>query len=433
MRRIYSIVFFALTVVQAQEVHYETLLNSASENSYRLKLGSTDTRIEEARLDTLYSSYYPTLSLSHSLEYNKLLNPQSNASITVGDTTINSANAYEGSLSLRLNYELYHFGTTDQQIQMQHQEVNVKTYARCSEEIKLHTEILDQYSQALQSWEELHSKESIRSLHKELYGLKERLFTAGRESRSAVADEAIEIINLERDIERSLMRYDEAVIALSKLSMFPLDPKNTQLLSFTATAPISQTPTFDESIEAQGYREKLLEKDHEISANIRSQFPVIAAYGNYYLYGSDDRQFSQAFNEMRPNSWNAGITLRVDLFQGFKYNSESQRLHLEKQRLLQEYELRRNEFTKEVQTITNRTDHLLALQNRENTLISQTQEKLDRLIRLRASGESEALSVITTTIESQERELNLKTEEIQHAHEREALRLKQRTIRECRR
>ncbi len=433
MRRIFGIVLFASIAVYAQEISYETLLKSASDNSYRLKLGATDTRIEEARLDVLYSNYYPSLSLGYNSEYNKLLNSQTNGSVTVGETTINSGNTYEDSLSFRLNYELYHFGTTAKQIQMQHQEVKVKTYARCSEEIKLHTEILDQYSQALQSWEELHAKESIRALHKELYSTKERLFEAGRESRTSVADEAIEIINLERDIERSRMRYDESVISLSRLSMLPLDPKNAQLLSFTVTTPIDKAPTFDESIEAQSYREKLTQKDSEISAHLRSQLPVLSAYGNYYLYGADNNQFIQAFNTMQPNSWNAGVSIRVDIFQGFKYNHESQRLRLEKQRLLEEYELRRNEFTKEVETITNRTDHLTLLQSQEKTLIAQTEDKGKRLIRLRASGESDAQSVITTQIQSLERQLNLKTQEIQHAHEQEALRLKQRTIGECKR
>jgi outer membrane protein TolC len=72
----------------AQNITYEQLLQSASKNSFRLKLGLTDTKIEESRLDTLYSGYYPTLSAGYNVEYNKKLDGGVGGSASIGDTVI---------------------------------------------------------------------------------------------------------------------------------------------------------------------------------------------------------------------------------------------------------------------------------------------------------------------------------------------------------
>ena len=415
----------------AQSISYDQLIDTASKNSYRLKLGLTDTKIEQSRLDTLYSGYYPTLTAGYNVEYNKKLDGSSGGSASIGDTVIYSGDTYEDSLSLRMNYELYHFGTTDQQIQMQRREIQIKTLARCIEENKLHNEILDTYTDALKAQIESNAKDSIRNLRKELYTDKERLFQAGKESRVSVADEAIEIINLERDIERAKMRYDESMLALGKLSTLSVNPQEDILLSLNSPLENNIIPKFDESIEAQSYREKLFQKDHEISMNLRSQFPVVSAYGNYYAYGSDNGSFGNSMSDISPNSWNAGLSVRWDIFNGFKYNSEAQRLKLEKQRLSEEYELRKSEYESEIQTITNKTQHLERLETHENVIVSQTHEKISRIHRLRASGESDAITQLTAQIELLERELNLKIEQTQIAYEQQLLLLRNKGIIQC--
>ncbi|MDD3598070.1 TolC family protein, partial [Sulfuricurvum sp.] len=111
-----------ITILHAQNVSLTELQSSASEYSHRLKLRSIDTSIEQARLQSVYSTLYPQLSLGYSGEYNRNLDSATSGSISVGDTTINSSIPYEHSVALRLNYELYHFGTTLKQIEMSKKE-----------------------------------------------------------------------------------------------------------------------------------------------------------------------------------------------------------------------------------------------------------------------------------------------------------------------
>lgn len=102
MKKLYLYLFLDICVF-GNDISFEYLKHSAHENSHRLKLRSIDTTIEEARLDSIYSTLYPQLSLGYSGEYNHNLDPSASGSVSVGDTTINSTIPYEAEL-LRLQH-----------------------------------------------------------------------------------------------------------------------------------------------------------------------------------------------------------------------------------------------------------------------------------------------------------------------------------------
>ena len=118
MSRIIIVLSCFVMAMHAGTISFDELQTSAMEHSHRLKLRNIDTSIETARLESVYSTLYPQLSLGYNGEYSKNLDNTQSGSIQVGDTTINSATQYRSSASLRLNYELYHFGTTMKQIEM---------------------------------------------------------------------------------------------------------------------------------------------------------------------------------------------------------------------------------------------------------------------------------------------------------------------------
>lgn len=428
----YLLFFIYLVVLaNAQDITFEVLKASALSNSHRLKLRFIDTSIEEARLESVYSSLYPQLSLGYSGEYNYNLDKTSSGTLSVGGTTINSSVQNKDSLALSLNYELYHFGTTLKQIEMSKKEIASKKLESCNEETKLYREILDHYASAQKAQVENKFKSAMHSLRKELYGYKQRLYVAGKESRVSVGDEAIRLIDLERDIEHSLMSYEENLIALSKLSHIEFELKSTQLLPLGTKAEDIRIGTFEENAQARQYQEKIAQKTAEISLNARSQFPVISLYSNYYLYGSDPHTAYDAFNNMRPNSWNAGLSLRWNLFEGFKYNSESARLHLELDRLNEEYVLAKREFDADTQTKQQHLERLAMLTKNETEALKETKRKIAMMQRLREQGEADAVSEVTVKLEGLERELTLETETIQHAYEAESLKLQHREALQC--
>ena len=432
MKRTLFLTTCMVTVLCGSDITFTELQIAASANSHRLKLRTIDTSIEEARLGSVYSSLYPQLSFGYNGEYNRNLDSTSSGSISVGETTINSTVRHKDSVSLRMNYELYHFGTTLKQIEMSKNEIAAKKLEVCNEETKLHLELLEHYATAQKSQSEYRYKSKMHALRQELYLLKQRLYAAGKESRVSVGDEAIRLIDLEREIERAHMSYDENLIALSKLSHIELDLKETQLLPLTTNTDKIHLRNFEENYQARQYQEKILQKNSEISMNERSQLPVISMYSNYYLYGSDMNNAYDAFGSIKPNSWNAGLSVRWNLFEGFKYNSESARLYFERDRLNEEYALAKREFDANTQTKQQHLERLSMLTKNETDALNEIRSKITMTQRLRAGGEADAVSEVSVKLEGLERELTLDTETIQHAYETEALRLQHRGVEECR-
>jgi outer membrane protein len=434
MFRTNNFLFLILTlgvVTFGSEISYNALTKSAIEHSHRLKLRSIDTSIEQARLDSIYSALYPQLSLGYSGEYNHNLDQTFSGSISVGDTTINSTVPYEHSVSMRLNYELYHFGTTLKQIEVSKKEIAVKRLEQCSEKVKLYRELLDDYLRAQRAQSEKRFKSSIRTLRQELYILKQRLYAAGKESRVSVGDEAIRLIDIERDIERASMEFESSVTALAQKSYLELNPDDLQLLPLDTSSETPMNHPFSLTPQARSYEEKIAQKQSEISMLNRSQFPVVSLYSSYYLYGSDQDNFSRGFEDIRSNSWNAGVSVRWALFEGFKYNSESERLRLELSRIREESELAKREFDYETRTKQEKIERLVLLTKNETNALSEVHSKLTMTQRLRAQGEADAVSEVSVKLESLERELTLELEKIQHAYETESLRLQHMGVDQC--
>lgn len=339
----------------------------------------------------------------------------------VGDTMINSAVPYKHSTVLRMNYELYRFGATMKQIEAAEAGVSLKGYEACVEEVKLYAELLEYYVRAQRAQNDHAFKSRMRTLRQELYTLKQRLHAAGKESRVSVGDEAIRIIDLEREIERSSLEFSENLIALSRLSHTDLEEAGISLMPLGSD--LNSTLSFAETAQSHAYEEKIRQKEAEISVLRRTQLPTVSLYSSYYLYGSDPHSFYEGFNDIRPNSWNAGFSIRWSLFEGFRYNSESERLGLERDRLREEAELAKREFDYETRTSQERMERLSLLSKNESVALSETVSKLAMTERLRAQGETDALSELGVRIEALERESTLQREKIEHAYEGEKLKL----------
>jgi len=432
MNRYLFLVFTALPLVAAQ-ISFGELKTAALENSHRLQIRAIDTKIEQSRLESVYSTLYPQLSLGYNGEYSKSLDSASAASgnIAVGDMTISPNTLYKNSLALRLNYELYRFGATLKQIEISKKEVALKHLEECNEEVKLVSELLDYYVRAQKADSENRHKTRMHLLRKELYGLKQRLYAAGKESRVSVGDEAIRLIDLEREIEKSKMTYEENVIALNKLAYTELDTENTQLLPLEALVGSNETISYDHVPQARQYREKIFQKNAEITMLQRSQMPTVSLYSNYYLYGYDISSVPDTFNATRPNSWNAGLSIRWSLFEGFKYNNESARLRYELQRLEEAYALAKRDFDYETRTKQQHLERLDMLKQNETDALRETRSKIVMTQRLRAQGEADAVSEVSVKLEGLERELALEIETLQHAYEAESLKIQHTREEQC--
>lgn len=418
-------------VAYAKPITYQELLRSASSESNRLKMYKSDENIERARLHTISSEYYPSLGVSYNTEYNRDENGLPFGTESVGDTVITSGTRYQSSLSFTMNYELYHFGTTGKSINIAESEVDIKHLLWCEEEKRLHQTILERYNSALQMKIQSDLKQQMLVIRQELYAIKKRLYRAGSYSKVDLGDEAIAIIDLEREIEKASMQYQEDIITLSHLSYIELDEDRSELLPIGYSDTDVLVDEFEETTEGHRYSRLIHQKQEEISRYKRMQLPSVSMYGNYYFYGSDSNSVYDSFDDIRKNSWKLGIAVRMSLFEGFKYNNESERLSFELQRIKEERDMRKREYEYNAKTKTGKIIHLVALQEKDENLYNETKEKIKMIDRLRKRQQVDGVSELNAKYEGLERELSLRIEESEAAYQNASLDILYRGIDQC--
>lgn len=417
--------------IQAQVVTFQDLLKSASIKSYKLKMFKSDENIESSKMETLYAKYYPSLSLSYNTEYNRDLNGLPSGTESVGDSVITSGTKYQSSLSLNLNHELYNFGTTKESISIAKKELKIKQLIWCEEEKKLHQSILDRYLSAINSKTKSSIKEEMLKIRQELYNIKQRLYKAGKYSKLDLGNEAITIIDLEKEIELALLQYQEDIISLSKLSHVELDKKNTELMAIGFNSSDYLTDNFEETTLGHKYAQQVKQKEQEISMFGHSQYPTLSMYGNYYMYGSDKNNAYKSFDNIKKNSWKLGFAIRLNIFEGFKYSSTLQTLKYELQRIKQEHNLYKREYEYNAKMKLSKVSHLKTLEEKDQKLYDKTSEKMDMIIRLRNSHQVDSVSELNTQLEALQRKLNLKTEQSEKAYENASLDILFRGVSKC--
>jgi len=428
--RFILILLVLIISLYANEITYNQLLESATKDSNLLKIRKSDELIEAARLKSLYSIYYPTLSLSYNSEYKKDLADGLSGIESVGNTVISNGTNWQNSLSLNMNYELYQFGVKAKQIVLAKQDVKIKKLLWCEEQTDLFNNILERFSSARKASIQQVMQAELLKLRKELYSVKQRLYRAGQYSKIDLGDEAIDIIDMERDIENSLMQYQDDLLELSKLSHIELD-SNTDILLPIVQNNRLYNPSFSDSARGLKQQHKINQKKEEISLHNRTLMPKLSAYSNYYLFGSDVNSWQEATRALDKKSWSVGFMLRWNLFEGFKHNSEAERLEYELRRLNEEKDLQNREFDTSVKMAHLRITHFNEVEIKEKALLNETNEKLFMMQRLRKGRRVGIISTIQVEIEQLQRRLNLKLEQIDSAKAYAKLEILQIGVNEC--
>ena len=428
--------FFALLLTgmglhAADAITFDMLAESASRHSQKLQLHRYDIQIESARADTVRAEYYPTLSVAFNNEYNKDIDGSSTGVETVGDSLLTSGTRYQSSLSLGLNYELYHFGVTERKVAIADQETALKRTEWCLAEQALHQELLEHYGTALKTQGEMLLQEKIAALQEEAYGQKTRLFEAGKLSKMALGEAAMELLELRQHIASLRQRFNDEIAALSRLGYLELDPEDTVLQPLAEAGEVSQMPAFDDTPAGERLRRSIRQKETELAMQRRSRLPSVAFYSNYYLYGSDPDGLGRSLDDIRRNSWKAGIGVRLNLFDGFRYLSETRRLSLELQRLQEEREMSARDYAYETSTRLRRLDAMAGREPAHREMLQTSDESAVMAERLRQQQEIDAPGHLEQQVRRLQRSLEVEMLRMDARLEAAALKLHTRGSAQC--
>lgn len=417
--------------VAAKDVSLEAVLQSASQHALSLQSKQSEIGIETARLETVKSEYYPILSLSYNNEYNRDLRNNLGGVESVGDTVITNGTRYQTSLSANLNYELYHFGMTQRKVNAASKEVAVKRWQWCEEESRLHREILEHYANALKADVSLNEQRTMLEIRRKIYAQKKRLREAGQVSMLEVGEEAMAVLSLEHDVEQASLRYDDEIVTLERISHLEITGEDMLLPLSVNKKRRSVNLLFEQTAVGARIEEQLLEKHEEILMLDRSRLPSIVFYANYYFYGSDPTDLGNANEGIRGSSWKAGVGIRWTLFEGFKFDSEMQRLKLEMQKLKYDRDGLKRDYEYERRTRMARIEHYGQLQQKEEKVFKQTGDHVEMAKRLREQSEIKSIDELSIELDNVRQYLTLQTEAIESAYEMALLEIMNKGADEC--
>ncbi|MDD3506400.1 MAG: TolC family protein [Sulfurimonas sp.] len=418
-------------VIEAKTITLQEILHSASEASSKLKILKIDEDIENSKVETLYSKYYPTIALSYNTEYNRDLDNSPSTTESIGDSIITSGTKYQSSLSLNLNHEIYHFGATEDSIGIAKKEVNIKKFNRCEEEKRLHQTILDKYNSAIKSKTKINIQEEMLKIRQELYKTKQRLYNAGKYSKLDLGDEAISVLDLENDLELALLQYKEDILHLGNISHMKLDAKSTELMPIESNFSDYNSANFEETALGYRYEEQLKQKKQEILMLKHSQYPSLSMYGNYYLYGSDLNNAYDSYDNIRKNSWKLGLAIRFNIFEGFNYSNTLQTLECELQKIKEERDLYKREYEYSAKIKLSKLNSTKILENKNEDIYEKTTQKMQMINRLKDSRQVDSISELNTMLEALDKKLKLKIQQSDLAYENASLNIMLRGITQC--
>jgi len=414
----------------AESISLQELLNYTTENAVILKIKQTDALIESKNVQIAKSAYYPILNVGYNAEYNQAQDGIPFGSESVGGVTITNGTRYQSFLAFSLNYDLYHFGVTDKKVEVAFSELDIKKMEWCSQEKQLHQKILQYYSSACKGTTEIDYQTQMLELRKKLYDMKSRLYRAGKYSKVDLGDEAIYIMTIQRDIENISMQYQEDIIRLSQLSHKDLS-KDIKLLPLNTNLENNSIQIYDETTEGVIFNKKISQKKDEISVQFREQLPSVGLYSNYYYYGSHPKEYDFTISHINKKSWNVGLALKYNIFEGFKHSSKEQRLKLELLKLEQELEDSRHNYAYEAKSKITRIDELNTLKEHEQHLLDENYRKIEMLNRLHKLKKIDSLTKINAEYELLERALNIETRDIDAAFESASLNILHRGTNQC--
>jgi outer membrane protein len=342
-----AVIFLCIltTHIYAKSISYEQLVDLAMQNSLELELKRYDVIIESHAVQTTLSTYYPTLQLAYNGEYYKDLQDGVSQTQSVGDAIIGGGTLYKNSLSLNLNYTLYDFGKRAHEVAINKHEVALKQEQLCRQTEELEQEILQNYVQAYQ--EQLkykHNSVILKLKNQEFEGLK-RLYEAGEYSKLNLATKALEILNLQDSIQNSIQQFEEAILNLNKTvnTTLSTDINGLELTRFHPKK-VLRFKAFEQTPQAKELDEKIAQIQSRLKINELSNYPSVSLYGNYYAYGSDEQSYESAYDDINSNSWKVGVSVRINLFEGFKYFSEKKRLYAQLQKAQTQKQLLKQEY-----------------------------------------------------------------------------------------
>lgn len=341
MKGCLRVVFFFLLLAfmvpchgQAEDLRFDEIMEQALANSYDLKINKLDVEISEQQLAEARSMYFPTLALRLTNEYLHDLSKDATGTVSVGETIISgNESTYQNSVALSAQYLLYDFGVRPLKYRNVQRNVFLTQHAAAQQLIDLKGEVLSLYGTGLKLHKKIAIWSDLLSRRKEVYQLSHRLVESGNMGKLEQGNAAIAVAEALQTCETIRMEMAEV---LERLTYYTGKSYHLSEVRFSDFPEKAGTPLVADVLklpEIKAYDVAIEQKKAEYEIALRQWLPTLTLYSAYRMYGNDQINLGDSFENLEEKNATIGVMVNMNLFNGFSDRAKVARLQKELRRL----------------------------------------------------------------------------------------------------
>jgi len=372
--------------VIAETLSYDSVLDTAINNSYDLQIAKSNINIGKFDLKATKSAYYPTLFVGMNKEYANDLGNNSSQVSTVGDQIFPAGTKYQDAVYFGLNYNLYDFGIRKRKLLIAKDDLSIKNINYFYNLRDLNLKIVDDYTDALILYKNIKNLEKVKKIQNELLDIKQKLYENGKIYKFTLTEEQYNVAKVENDIYKLKIKLKKALTDVSFYTLKNYDVNNIEIADFNTKniVPVSNVKKLDlkNTYENNYYQLELTKKDKDLSILKRENLPKVNLYTKYNFYGADSSNPLKTTSDLSGVNLIVGVSGRMTLFDGFNNSAERKKLQEDIKRIKLEKEKKLTEINNNYEKIHD--DVMLFeqdLKNQEN-LISIAKDQVSIMERL---------------------------------------------------
>lgn len=388
----------------ALNISFDGIVKKALEKNLELQIITVDKEITEAKVEEVESLYYPRLGVGVYQQYSDNIDDTQRAGATIGNSYIGNETQYESSTILQMDYPLYDFGVRSSKYEIAQIDHELVDFTLQESAQKLKLKLLEIYSQLLTYQSELKHYQEIKTLKTEIYVQTKRLYEAGQLNKLSISDRAIEIVELERNIEDLKAKVKEQ---LKKLSFYTKESYQPSITVLPLQTKKSTNLEYHNTFTHQSFQLKLQQKEHELDLLNAELFPTVNFFGRYNLYGAKKTSIWVSNYHMRPRNYVVGLSVNYNLFEGFKSFASRKRIKAERLKLELQDEEQEELYTQQQRENEAKVESIVTQIEQTHKSIEEQQTKSSMLTRLQVQQEVDGISVLEDRTAAIYKQVNL--------------------------
>jgi outer membrane protein TolC len=335
---------------------YQELQTKVLSHSHDLKLADIDIEISQHRVLETRASYYPVINVRYTNEWFEDFTAGTGAVDSVDGTVISSSGSrWKNVTGASLNYNLFDFGIRSGLYANAKRDVEINRLTAKQDEVDLKLQLLELYVEGVKVQERYEVQTVIHQMRRDIFILSKRLHKAGRMDRLEMGEAAIAVAEVVQQLDDLSMQRAEVLFMLSQLSGENYDEKLTTFSPFDVVMDVDHVD-YGTLPDIQAYQLAINNKQVESRIASKSYLPRFTFYSNYNFYGSDNADWTQSVSNVRNTSFSCGITLNINLFNGFADQAKARRLQAEAERLKVERDKKMAEHENRYRTLQHHTE-----------------------------------------------------------------------------